>query len=151
MVTGSIKATLDDFRASHGASASSYLHGGRQFLDATERLTGLAAPLGLVAGQCLELALKSYLLQTGMSEDDFKARGGIGHDLQAAWSLCIEKGLQLEAPMPLWAKHLHAGHERPFLFRYAQDNSGIVLPPMEALVEGLRRVLDQVAANADDA
>lgn len=144
-VKGIIETTLDDFTASHGESAHSYFEGARQFYQAVNRLTDLAAPRAVVAAQCLELTLKAFLLQKGMTAEDFKRRGGIGHNLAEAWAACIERGLDLPAELPLWARHLHACHGPPFLFRYARENSGIAMPPLQTLLEGLQSVMDTVA------
>jgi hypothetical protein len=130
------------------ATPTSYFLGSQGFLEATKILADAkvtAGPLGHVAAQCLELALKAYLLSTGMTEQDFLPRsGGISHSISKAWALCVQKGLALDATMPLWAFQLDGGHDTPHMFRYARTNSGIVLPAPPKLLDGLRGVLATV-------
>ena len=65
MVTGRIDVTLDYVTMRHEASPGTYWQTARQFMKAAEILAKscevVVAPLGLLASQCLELALKAYL------------------------------------------------------------------------------------------
>ena len=64
-----------------------------------------AAPFGLLAAQCLELALKSYLMKkAGVTEQTL--RNKIGHNIAKAWSQCVRAGLGLKPDMPTWAARL---------------------------------------------
>ena len=145
-VTGTIAVTLEDVSMGHGASPTSLFRTAQDFLEAAEMLdpTKTAAPFGFVAAQCLELALKTYLMKNaGMTERQLKEK--VGHDIGKAWSRCVAAGLGL-ATLPTWAAHLDAGHDSPYLFRYAQDNTGIVLAPKAQVVNGLKEVLAVVQA-----
>jgi hypothetical protein len=147
--TGTIGAILDGvtMRQPKGApvlSEASLFRTARDFFGAAAVLDPAATPaaFGLDAAQCLELALKACLLHTGATEDELKNK--FSHRLQFAWSHCVNSGLKLDATMPTWALQLHAGHDKPYLFRYAQDNVGIVLAPKAQVVDGLRDVLAAV-------
>ena len=132
----------------HDASPTSYVRAAQEFFKATQILAAAdspAGPLGSLAGQCLELALKAYLLSTGMTEADFLPKNkGFGHSLKDAWAACVAKALPIDKNLPQWASHLHGGHASPYMFRYVKDNTGIVLPPKSDVLAGLRRVLTEV-------
>jgi hypothetical protein len=148
--TGTIGAILEGvtMRQPKGApmlSEASLLRTARDFFEAAAVLDPASTPaaFGLDAAQCLELALKTYLLHTGATEDEL--RNKFSHNLQLAWSQCVNNGLKLER-MPPWASDLHAGHSKPYLFRYAQVNVGIVLAAKAHVTTGLREVLAAVQA-----
>jgi hypothetical protein len=132
----------------HGASSTSYFRGAQDFYRAVEILDPGTNPaaFGFDAAQCLELTLKAYLLHLGVGEKDLRNPTLFGHDLMKAWVNCVAAGLALAAAMPDWAIKLNGGHQTPFLFRYAQDNTGIVLAPKSVVLAGLRDVLAEVQA-----
>jgi len=142
--------SLGELRMTQVASPTSNLRAAQAMLKGTKILVAADAPdipVGLLAGQCLEVALKAYLLSTGMTEDDFKpSKKGVSHSIADAWRLCIDRGLPLDVTLSHWAAHLHGGQQSPFMFRYVKDNTAIVLPPRSVLVEGLRGVLSAVQA-----
>lgn len=102
-----------------GASTTSLFRTAQDFLKAAETLDPVVVPgpFGFVSAQCLELVLKAFLLVKGMTEKDFTSKRGIGHKVDEAWTLCVQKGLGLDAAMPTWAEHCARGHESPYLFR----------------------------------
>jgi hypothetical protein len=139
--SGPMTANLSVGEASHDASPRSLIQTARDFLKAAELLDPAVAagPFGLASAQCLELTLKAYLMISGMSERDL--RNKVSHSLNEAWSRCVKAGLDIDADMPSWATSLDAGHDRPYLFRYARDNTGILLPSKDTVLNGLRGVL----------
>jgi hypothetical protein len=144
--SGSLVAAASTIGA-HGASPTSLFRTAQDFLKAANTLDPgvTTGPFGFVAAQCLELALKAYLMKNaGMTEADLIKR--IGHDLQKAWTQCVQNGLGIEATMPVWAALLDGGHDRPYLFRYAQENTGLVLAPKITALDGLQGVLAAVQA-----
>ena len=102
--------------------------------------------LAVDAAQCLELTLKAHLLHIGVSEKDLRNPTLFGHDLVKAWDKCVSAGLGIPATMPDWAAKLNGGHQAPFLFRYAQDNTGIVLAPKSVVLAGLSDAMAKVQA-----
>ncbi|HTU64714.1 MAG TPA: hypothetical protein VMF52_02085 [Steroidobacteraceae bacterium] len=132
----------------NGASSTSYFRGAQDFYRAVEILEPGSNPaaFGFDAAQCLELTLKSYLLHIGVSEKDLRNPTLLGHDLNQVWSKCVAAGLGITAAMPGWATKLNGGHQAPFLFRYAQDNTGIVLAPKSVVIAGLSEVMAKVQA-----
>ena len=139
--SGSMTASLSMGEARHDASPSSLLQTARDFLSAAEMLDpALAAgPFGLVSAQCLELTLKASLMACGVTYAELK--NDIGHNIGMAWSRCVEHGVCIDAEMPAWATLLGAGHRASFLFRYGKDNTGILLPSKDTVLNGLRGVL----------
>jgi hypothetical protein len=97
---GIIEGGLQEAVASHGPSAKSFMQTSWKMFDATrvllESRQSVAEPTGLVAGMCLELALKAYLLHSNVSEDTL--RDHVSHDLFEAWHRCIAHGLPLTNP-----------------------------------------------------
>ena len=154
MTQGMIEGGLQEAVASHGPSPKSFMQTSWKMFDATrvllESRQSVAEPTGLVAGMCLELALKAYLLHSDVSEDTL--RDHVSHDLFEAWHRCIAHGLPLPNPKPEWVELLQAGYWRGdrnakkagYLFRYSRDMNGIVLPPQRTLLAGLRQVLEAV-------
>jgi len=57
--------------------------------------------IGILASHSLELALKSYLLHSGMSEKELM---NIGHNINEAWNQCVQSGLPL-GELPLTCPH----------------------------------------------
>lgn len=147
VVTGSGGLTAPPATMTHGVSPTSLFRTAQEFFKAAETLdpTVTTGPFGLVVAQCLELTLKTYLMKNaGMTEDDLRTK--VSHDIQKAWTRCVQNGLAIPAAMPTWAAHLDGGHDKPYLFRYAQDNTGLVLAPKVTVLDGLRQVLTAVQA-----
>jgi len=137
-------ARLSVGECNHDVSPTSLFRTAQDFLKAAEILDPVVAsgPFGLVSAQCLELALKAYLMACGMAEEDLKNK--ISHDLSKAWSRSVEVGLEIVAEIPDWAKHLDAGHEYPYIFRYGRANTGIVLASKDTILDGLSGILAAV-------
>lgn len=128
----------------HELSSTGLLRGSRDCLDALRRLAVTrVAPLVkvLLAGHCLEIGLKSYLLLVGWGESRVKS---VGHNLEKAWIGATQEGLDLESELPWWCKVLSSAHDRPYLARYTRANSMLVLPSDGDLIRDLGEVLDKV-------
>ena len=146
VVTGSGNIVAGDATMNHDVSATSLFHSAEEFFTAVDFMSARmsAAPFGFAAAQCLELALKAYLMKNaGMTEEALIKK--VGHDIAKAWSLCVSAGLGLDASVPDWVEPLARGHERPYVFRYGRDNTGIALSPIHIKV-GLVGVLKAVQA-----
>jgi hypothetical protein len=140
--------TMSTVGKANPCTPTSLYRGALDFLKAADTLTPGETPyaFGAVAGHCLELTLKAYLLHVGVSEDDLKNSKLFGHDLTKAWNRCVAERLGIAATMPDWAKSLDAGHDSPFPFRYQPNNTGISLSPKSAIIAGLRSVMAVVQA-----
>lgn len=128
-------------------SAASMFRTAHEFFAAVDMLSPrlAAPPFGFVAAQCLELALKSYLMKSaGMTEGALRRE--VGHDIEKAWSRCVTAGLGLDAALPTWVVSLAAGHDSPYLFRYGRDNAATVLLSKVETMRGLKEVLTTVQA-----
>lgn len=132
----------------HSYTPVSLYRGGLDFLEGAATIASAKTPLPLapfaaLASHSLELVLKSYLVAKGLSEDQLKA---IGHNLERAWNRCRSNGLNLDSIVPRWVLIMNSGHEKPFHFRYARENTGIVVPNAEQLIVELRAVFSIVGA-----
>ena len=70
----------------HAVSAASLFLTAYDFLSAVDMLSPqmAAGPFGFVAAQCLELALKAYLMKNGgVTEQELKK---LGHSIEKTWS-----------------------------------------------------------------
>jgi hypothetical protein len=117
--------------------ASSCLHGVRALgIDFNSQLI---IPFGIVAGQCLEAAIKCHLLQVGRSHGDVRS---IGHDLLIGWQEAAQSGDPFRQPVPTWVQVLNAGHARPYLFRYLPHQYGVSVPNPEEIVPVLAETIE---------
>lgn len=129
-------------------SAASFVEGARDYIEAACKLidganaSSAVEPIGLLASHGLELALKAYLFERGMSPED--ARREFGHDLLALWVEAIARGLPIEAEPPYWLRVLNFSYDSPYLFRYRPEGIGVAIPDVSMLGEELQRVLAAV-------
>lgn len=96
---------------------------------------------GFIISHSLELALKAFLLNRGKTEEEIIR---MGHNLVIAWNECVELGLQIESDVPRWCEAIDAAYKSPYLFRYARENTGLVVPSQEEMYTSLDRVIDLV-------
>lgn len=132
-------------------SKVSFFRGGLSFLKAAKILVGSEEELpadafAYLASHSLELLLKSYLLSVGDDEDKLQE---ISHNLERAWQRAKGKGLGIEKTTPQWCSTLNSAYNRPFLLRYARDNTAIVVPNPKQLIVDLEVVLKVVAVKLD--
>lgn len=140
--SGNMILLLMTSSGNHDVSPTSLFRTAQSFYKAAEAIDPVvaAAPFGFVAAQCLELALKTFLMKkAGMTEEDLINK--VGHDLRKAWLRCVQNGLPLDAKMPSWAAYLGAGHRKPYRFRYGRNNTGMVLASKATILDQLRQVL----------
>jgi hypothetical protein len=128
-------------------SASSLLEGAKNYLAALETLSAnpkgeLLEPMGLLASQAVELALKAYLLHIGWSERDL--RTVVGHDLNAAWREATSKGLRIHWEHRFSIELLSLSHDSPYLFRYPRDKLGAAITGLDVLCRDVRAVIASV-------
>lgn len=145
--TGKLESSLVVTMGDQHVSPTTLFRTSQDFLKAAEKLdpSEAAAPFGLVAAQCLELALKSFLMKNvAMTEKELRTK--ISHDLRKAWTQCVKNGLDIDATMPRWAAYLHAGHHNPYLFRYNKTNTATVLASKAHVLDGLIGVMKLVQA-----
>ncbi len=126
----------------HPISHTTLFRGAISYLRASELLstTGQKAPIdafGLLSAHSLELGLKAYLISHGLTEKDLKE---IGHDLEEAWTCAKAHRLPISSP-PDWCQTISAAYKFPYLFRYARENTGIVVPNPDAIVRELAKLL----------
>ena len=96
---------------------------------------------GFLVSHCLELSLKAFLLSKGLDESRVIK---IGHNLNDAWNKAVENGLPIDSSLFSWCDKLNSAHNRPFLFRYARTNTGLVTPSFKTSHFNLNKILDIV-------
>lgn len=129
--------------------------GGETFLEEARGLNEAVAVLcsapreatlysiGILAGHCLELTLKAYLLHAGSDEGEL--RRCIGHDLGKAWDRCKKTGLSL-GELPYWVQVLDYSHDHPYYFRYPRENRKVGVPSIDDLPRDIDSVLSLVSS-----
>jgi hypothetical protein len=125
------------------------------FLDCAERYIAAACILierrtpvdsiGMLASHGLELALKAYLLHSGVSVSALKRRD-VRHNLAQLWLDAAARGLDIEKPPPWWLRVLAFYHDAPYLYRYPTEGQATAIPDGDTLPWELRGVLTAVAA-----
>ena len=70
-----------------------------------ERMSSLS--IGILAGHCLEAALKAHLASSGWTEAQLKS---LGHDLLKAWEATRSVGVQISDPPPRWLAGINFSH-----------------------------------------
>lgn len=131
----------------HPVSVSSMLEGAKNYLSALETLSlnprgEFLEPIGLLASQAVELALKAYLLHAGWSETDL--RRVVGHDLNTAWREATKNGLRIHFEHRFSVDVLTLSHDSPYLFRYPREKLGSAIPDLEILCRDVRAVIATV-------
>lgn len=97
---------------------------------------------GVLVSHSLELGLKSFLIHSGKTEKYIIKK--IGHNLVKSWEVCISFGLEIDDPPPFWCQVLNSAHDFPYLFRYARENTGVVVPAVDTLMTDLNAVLQLI-------
>ena len=128
----------------NSVSVESLLNGSRGYLAALEILAThlnkqLIYPIGLLASQALELALKAVLLKSGWTEDKLKNK--IGHNLKFAWDEAKKEGLKVKLQHSYSVEVLSLSHESPYLFRYPQDKIPAAITEPEILCSDVKAVI----------
>jgi hypothetical protein len=130
----------------HG-SAESFLTGATRYIDAARILIAASSwvdPIGLLATHGLELALKAFLLHSGLTDDE--VRREFAHDLVALWQAAAQRGLALDGTAPYWVQIVSSFHTRPFQYRYPADGMASAIPAVDVLDGLLCDTLATVAA-----
>ena len=127
-------------------SAEGFLERSHEYFAALEILqehfsATIIYPIGLVASQAIELALKAFLLHSGASESELKK---IGHNLQGAWEACSKKGLGLGRSPSFSVQVLSLSHDSPYLFRYPQEKIAVALTQPDELLRDVKAIVDAV-------
>jgi hypothetical protein len=99
-------------------------------------------PIGFLASHGLELALKAFLLHSGVSVAELKR--GYGHNLNELWLAAARRGLTVEFDL-LWLAVLNHYYDYPYQYRYPQAGYATPLPAGEVFTRQLRQVLQAVA------
>lgn len=139
-----------DWRAQYPATPAAYMRRAREFCDGYRILAAsgqsVVAPMLVLAGHAVELALKAYLLKAGWTEDDLAHK--VRHNLLTAWRRAQADGLDLNAVPPPWLTTVHGAHDPGKLVsaRYPRANTGLVLPGPAELEPELGGLLDKVKA-----
>ncbi len=94
---------------------------------------------GFLLSHSLELVLKSFLLNKGLTEKLIIK--DLGHSLVKSWEKSSLLGLGIESKAPVWCETLNSAHDSPYHFRYAKVNTGIVLPPAQKALDDLKSIL----------
>lgn len=128
-------------------SVASLLGGAKGYLAAMEVLARhlnkqLIYPIGLLASQALELALKAVLLNGGWTEDDLRKK--IGHDLKTAWDEARKEGLKVHWEHKYSVEVLSLSHEAPYLFRYPREKVAAAVTELEVLCRDVKAVITAV-------
>lgn len=128
-------------------STVSLLDGAKDYLSALEVLAEhpnrqLVYPIGLLASQALELALKAVLLSGGWTEAELKSK--IGHDLKTAWNEAIKKGLKVNWEHKYSVEVLSLSHEAPYLFRYPREKVAAAITEPQVLCRDVEAVITAI-------
>jgi hypothetical protein len=128
-------------------SVASLLDGAKGYLTALEVLAPhlnrqLIYPIGLLASQALELALKAVLLNGGWTEDEL--RNKIGHDLKTVWDEARKEGLKVSWEHKYSVDVLSLSHEAPYLFRYPREKVAAAITEPEVLCRDVKAVITAV-------
>lgn len=128
-------------------SVASLLEGAKGYLAALEVLARhlnrqLIYPIGLLASQALELALKAVLLNGGWTEADLRKK--IGHDLKTAWDEARKEGLKVNWEHKYSVEVLSLSHEDPYLFRYPREKVAAAVTEPEVLCGDVKAVIAAV-------
>jgi len=128
-------------------SVESLLEGARGYLSALETLAEhpsrqLVEPIGLLASQALELALKAVLLHGGWTEHQLISK--VGHDLNEAWAEAKKKGLKVNWEHRFSVEVLSLSHNSPYLFRYPREKVGAAITEPEVLCKDVKAVIAAV-------
>jgi hypothetical protein len=126
-------------------TAGSLLEGAEKYIAAACALIAQNAtpePTGFLASHGLELALKAYLLHSGVSVA--KLKRNYGHNLNKLYRAATQRGLTAQFDL-LWLAVLNHYHDNPFLYRYPQAGYAAPLPAGPDFPRDLRQVLQAVA------
>lgn len=93
--------------------------------------------MGILAGLCLEMALKACLMQSGYSADSVRS---YSHDIESLWKKAVLHS-DLDEEMPDWAWHIAKGHDRPFEYRYPGHQEGVGIKAPETLPDELDKII----------
>ena len=102
----------------------------------------LSLAANLLGAHCLEISLKAFLSSHQFPEKGLRTE--IGHDLQKAWTLSVDRGLPLDKTPPHWCELLAACHSHPYRLRYPSSNAVLVLPSQETLLQEMEKVISLV-------
>jgi len=98
-------------------------------------------PIGLLASQAIELALKALMLHNGATENELRA---VGHDLESAWAESSARGLGLGSTPPFSIQVLSLSHDSPFLFRYPQEKVLVAITDPNRLYRDVKSLVEAV-------
>jgi len=141
------KAVSAQVAPSTAASLSALLEGAEKYIAAACVLIAQNAtpePTGFLASHGLELALKAYLLHSGVSVA--KLKRNYGHNLNKLYRAASQRSLTVQFDL-LWLAVLNHDCDHPFLYRYPQAGYAAPLPAGPDFPRDLRQVL-QAAATA---
>ncbi len=127
--------------------AMRYWHSARIILANQIRQSEFLEPLGFLLGMATELALKAYLLDTGVTEKALASKK-MGHDLRALLRECIRASLEIapnEASCILNMREAHFTHFN----RYGAPADEQGVPHGAVLLTNDEMALSQVAALLD--
>jgi hypothetical protein len=127
-------------------TAASFLEGAEKYIAAACVLIDhgtTVEPIGLLASHGVELALKAFLLHSGVSAQELKRQ--YGHDLQGLWRAALSHGLRLGSE-PWWLGILNYYYDAPYQFRYPRGGFATPIPGGNEFPTELRGLLEIVAA-----
>lgn len=99
------------------------------------------SPIGLMASQAIELALKAYLTAKGRKERELIA---IGHDLSALLDEAQKEGLKTHFDQDFSVNVLSLNHNRPFLYRYPKNGVAAAITKPRVLVDHVGSIIEKV-------
>lgn len=131
----------------HPVSVQSLLEGANSYFSALDALAtnpkdSFLDPMGLLASQAIELALKAYLLHAGWTERQL--RTVVGHDLRTAWQKATNKGLRIHCEHRFSVDVLALSHDSPYLFRYPRERVGAAITEPQVLCRDVKAVITSV-------
>lgn len=100
--------------------------------------------MGILAGCCLEMALKACLMQSGYGADEVRS---YGHNIESLWKDAAMHW-NLEEDMPDWARYIAKGHNRPFQYRYPGHQVGVGIKDPETLPDKLEKIIKPLIRNS---
>lgn len=127
-------------------TAVSYLEGAEKYIAAACTLIEREAtvePTGFLASLGLELALKAFLLHSGMPAAELLKKK-YRHSLNNLWMEAAGRGLAAQFD-PLWLALLNHYYDAPYQFRYPREGYATPLPAGPEFPRDLRQVLEAVA------
>jgi len=93
--------------------------------------------MGILAGFCLEMALKASLMQSGYSVRKVRS---YGHNIESLWKEAAINS-QINDEIPDWAQCIAKHHDQPYQYRYPGHQVGVGIKDPEKLPGELEKII----------